>query len=135
MIEAGFARQVAPDFVPEGRRAFRRVASSDALRDRLDGDYVGWVAEAKGEDGTAIVGYAERVGSHLQLLFVHPEWQRRGIAGRLLAAATAGLSGVTLTVNASPFALPAYARLGFVPTGPRFVRNGIVATPMALELA
>jgi GNAT superfamily N-acetyltransferase len=128
MIELGFARQVAPDLDAEGRATFRRTADAWALAERLQAGNGAWVAVEEGR----VVGYAERSGTHLLLLFVHPEHQRRGIARALLHAAADGLSGVPLTVNASAYAKPVYARLGFVPTGPTFTRSGLTATPMAL---
>lgn len=129
MIEAGFELQVAPALDGEGRATFRRTADAWALAERLRDGNKGWVAVEAGR----VVGYVERGGTHLLLLFVHPEHQRRGIARALLAAAVEGFSGVPLTVNASAYAKPVYAHLGFVPTGPAFTRNGIAATPMALS--
>jgi GNAT superfamily N-acetyltransferase len=128
MIELGFALQVAPDLDAQGRATFRHSADAWALAERLQAGNGAWVAVEEGR----VVGYAERSGIHLLLLFVHPEHQRRGIARALLNAAVEGLSGVPLTVNASAYAKPIYARLGFVPTGPTFTRNGLTATPMAL---
>jgi len=42
--------------------------------------------------------------------------------------------GEGLTVNSSPNAVPAYIRMGFSPTGPEEVRNGIRFTPMIKRL-
>jgi predicted GNAT family N-acyltransferase len=36
----------------------------------------------------------------------------------------------TLTVNSSPYAVPVYAKLGFVPTDREQVQSGIRYTPM-----
>lgn len=136
MIEAGFELQVAPELDEEGRATFRRTADVWALAERLRAGGKAWVA-VTGEGGEGVpgevIGYAERAGTHLLLLFVHPDRQRRGIARALLDAATDGLSGVPLTVNASPYARPVYAHLGFVATGPAFTRGGLTATPMALR--
>jgi len=130
MVRRAFALQVAPGLPPEGEATFRAIADARALEERLATGSRAWVAVA--EDGR-VVGYAEREGTHLYLLFVHPEHQRRGIARRLLAAAVAGIPGATVTVHATAYALPAYTRLGFRVTGPAFTRGGLTATPMALH--
>lgn len=127
LIEAAFARDVAPDFAPEGRRTFRRTASLNALRTRLDEGGLGWVAHA----GGALAGYAERRDHHIHLLFVHPDHQRRGVGRALLAALMEGVNG-PVTVHAAPAAVAAYGRWGFVATGARRVRDGIAFVPMAL---
>jgi GNAT superfamily N-acetyltransferase len=143
LIEAGFARSIAPDYDAAGRVAFRMYAHARAIHARLVEGALGLVAEAAG----AIVGYAELQGAgrvlagrdHLSLLFVAPEWQRQGVARRLLAGAVARLRLLrdpppALTVNAAPGALPAYRRLGFVATGPEAVIDGVRAVPMRLPL-
>jgi len=130
MIEAGFALQVAPEMDAEGQATFRSTADVWALAERLRSGNRAWVAVAD----EAVVGYAERGGTHLLLLFVDPGHQRRGIARALLRSVSDGLSGGPLTVNASAYARPIYNRLGFRPTGPTFTQGGISATPMALAL-
>ena len=78
-----------------------------------------------------------RAGPHLALLFVDPALQRHGLGRRMLARALklwpqAGVSQVT--VNASPNAVEAYARLGFAPDGEVQTHNGITFQPMHLEI-
>lgn len=143
LIEAGFAASIAHDYDAAGRVAFRMYAHERAIYARLVEGALGLVAEAAGE----VVGYAELQGAgrvlagrdHLSLLFVASEWQRRGVARRLLAGAVARLrrlrdTPTALTVNAAPGALPAYRRLGFVATGPEAAIDGIRAVPMRRPL-
>lgn len=143
LIEPGFARHIAPVLGQVGRVAFRLYVTEKALRQRLDTGAVGFCAR----QSEALVGYAELRGrdgridglDHLTLLFVAVDLQGRGIARCLLDAVRGRLAvarpPVTdLTVNASAYAVPVYHRLGFRPTGGAGEFDGIVATPMRLEL-
>ena len=144
LIEPGFARFIAPTLGDVGRVAFRLYVTEKALRTRLEQGAVAWCAM---HEATA-VGYAElgcRDGrpdgiDHLTLLFTAVEHQGRGIARCLMRTVTAHLLAADppvgdLTVNASAYALPLYARLGFHPTAAKGELDGIVATPMRLVLS
>jgi GNAT superfamily N-acetyltransferase len=144
LIEPGFARFIAPTLSLVGQVAFRMYVTEKALRERLQQGAVAWCAIEAGD----YLGYAELRGrdgrpngiDHLTLLFTSVEHQGRGIARRLLETATVHLRSADppvdeLTVNASAFALPVYERLGFVPTAAASEFDGIVATPMRLELS
>lgn len=87
--------------------------------------------------GDALAGFvAMRDNGHLFHLFVARDMHGQGLGRRLWELArdealALGNPGV-FTVNASDHALPMYARLGFVPTGPREAQYGIAWTPMRL---
>ncbi len=117
-----------------------------ALRERLGDGAVAWCAETGGREPVT-VGYAELRGPagrpagtrHLTLLFTHVDWQGQGIARRLLGAVQAHLVALDppvhrLTVNASAYARPIYARLGFAIDGDDSGPDGSVASPMRLDL-
>lgn len=74
---------------------------------------VTWVAVS----GHTLVGFTHlEPQNHLDMLFVHPAWQGRGIATRLLACAerAAATGGATqLFTEASITARPFFARRGF----------------------
>lgn len=123
-----FDRDVAPLYTAAGCEAFRQFASTDAMVGRA-ADNARWVALARGE----IVGMLEvRDGTHVAMLFVDGDWQRRGISRRLLVAAFGPVDGwPMLTVNSAPDAVGAYERLGFVATaGQQEADNGIRFIPM-----
>ncbi|HEY4162146.1 MAG TPA: GNAT family N-acetyltransferase [Dongiaceae bacterium] len=92
-------------------------------------------------DGVRLVGYgAVRSRIHITQLFVADEYRGRGLGYRLTMAlideirerdAKAGW----ITLNAAPSAVPAYLRMGFQASWPRFERDGIVAQPMGIEIA
>jgi GNAT superfamily N-acetyltransferase len=79
------------------------------------------------EQSGAVVGALEvRGGTHVALLFVAPAYQRQGV-GRGLLSAAFGMPEYwpELTVNSTPGAVCAYARLGFRPVGPEEEQNGL----------
>ena len=95
-----------------------------------------YVAEKAG----TIVGFiALRDNKHVFHMFVDKAHQRQGIAAALwqrarAAALEAGNPG-EFTVNASNYAVPVYARMGFVPTAEMQCKNGIYYNPMQLREA
>lgn len=146
MIEPAFARFVAPTLGLAGQVAFRMYVTERALRERLGAGAVAWCAETDAPEPLT-VGYAElgdRAGrprgtGHLTVLFTHVDWQGQGIARRLLGAVTAHLLGADppvrcLTVNASAYARPIYARLGFESVDEEAGGSELVASPMRLRL-
>jgi ribosomal protein S18 acetylase RimI-like enzyme len=80
---------------------------------------------------------AIRDNSHVQHLFVAPEYQRQGVATRLWQRAKAdaiasGNKGV-FSVKSSEYAVPVYERFGFRVVGARTDKDGIAFVPMSLE--
>ncbi len=143
LIEPAFARFIAPELGEVGRVAFRLFVTEKALRHRLEQGAVAFRATLD----HALAGYAELRGrngrvdgiDHLALLFVDVDLQGRGVARHLLETvkehvAAADPPVADLTVNASAYAVPAYRRLGFRPTGGASELQDILATPMRLEL-
>jgi len=136
VVLRAFDEDVAPDCDSQGVQAFSRYADPDALVDRSDHDHTILVARVEGR----IVGAIElRKRQHLSLLFVDRRYRRRGIARELLRRALnlgrcCGRTVVEVTVNASPYAVPVYRKLGFSPTGPAQTKGGLRFTPMALTI-
>jgi GNAT superfamily N-acetyltransferase len=88
-------------------------------------------------DGELAGVVAMRDNTHLFHMFVPRALHRRGMARRLWQAARdAALAKgdvTTFTLNSSVYALPLYASLGFVPSGPRVEEGGIAFVPMRME--
>jgi GNAT superfamily N-acetyltransferase len=118
---------IAPHESPEGRATYARYAAPDAMRARAANHAV-TVAEADG----ALAGMLEvRDGTHVAMLFVDPARQRAGVARALLAHAFGPLARwPALTVNSTPGAVGAYARLGFVAESDPLERDGLRFVPM-----
>jgi GNAT superfamily N-acetyltransferase len=76
-----------------------------------------------------------RDASHVSLLFVDADHQRRGVGTALLADALRRHPETTaVTVNSGPSAVPAYLRLGFSATAREAETNGIHFVSMCKEL-
>lgn len=135
LVRAVFNADVAPGFSEEGRATFHEFVRLFAFS-RRPADAFALTARR----GDALVGVVEVVeGSHVALLFVDSARQRCGVGAELVRRAAAaclkrnpGLD--RLTVNASPNAVDAYRRMGFLPTDREQEKNGIRFVPMALSL-
>lgn len=86
------------------------------------------------EDDCGLRGViAIRNGTHVYHLFVSSEAHRKGIARALWDHARGQSGAATFTVNSSPYAVPAYERLGFKITDEPQSEDGLVFVPMAFE--
>lgn len=130
-----FSEFEAPEYCAEGVDEFRRFIRVDNIVEKMHtGGMVlwGWY------DGGTLAGViAVTVTGHINLLFVDPAYQRRGIAKALHETAmdcfrARGVASVT--VNSSPYAVEIYRRLGFAPVTEEQTVNGIRFTPMVLPL-
>ncbi len=68
-------------------------------------------------------------GKHIALFFVEGKNQHQGVGKRLFETVRTD----NMTVNSSPYAVPVYKRLGFLPVDTEQVVNGLRFTPMALQ--
>jgi GNAT superfamily N-acetyltransferase len=133
-----FDEFVAPEFSSEGVCEFRRYILPEAFRERARADHLGLIARGS---GGGIAGMIEVRGfGHISLLFVLPEYQRRGIARELFRRAAAPCRRNNpafreISVHSSSFAVPAYEKLGFRRTGKRQTKNGITFIPMAMAVS
>ena len=79
-----------------------------------------------------------REKSHISLLFVDGDYHYNGIGSALIKFVSDYVlteEGIDkLTVNASPYAIDFYHRLGFRDTHKEMVADGIKFTPMELRL-
>jgi ribosomal protein S18 acetylase RimI-like enzyme len=137
LVSRVFNEFIAPGYAQEGVQEFLSYAQPEYLlsRSQQPNRFV-LVALAREE----IVGMIEvRDNSHISLLFVDREFQRRGIARELVwraleicLNAEPDLSEVS--VKSSPYAIEAYEKLGFRRDGPERIENGIRFTPMLKKI-
>lgn len=121
---------------PEGVRSFEDFITDSGLKKMfLTGTYQ---IMAAFWDGTMVGMISLRNQIHISLLFVDERYHRRGIGRALirsLASYVMEQNGQRrLTVNASPYGVGFYHRLGFRDLGPRKEQDGIIFTPMALTM-
>ena len=130
----GFMQFEAPDYGPAGVETFKKdiVENPEYLENARKGTcpiYGGF----DGETLVALIGMRSK--THINLVFTRKEYHRRGIARAIFNYL---LQDVTqedpsleaLTLNSSPYGLPFYLSVGFVPQGEEQTMNGIRFTPM-----
>lgn len=131
-----FLRFEADVYSPEGVRNFEEFITDTTLhRMFVMGAYQMFVAL----DRDKIVGMITlRNSTHISLLFVDEKYHRRGIGRALMKHLTNYLltevGADHVTVNASPYGVGFYHKLGFKDLRPEEVRDGIIYTPMKFIL-
>lgn len=131
-----FLRFEADCYTVEGVRHFEDFITDTTLHNMfIMGVYQMFVAL----DGKKIVGMITlRNSSHISLLFVDEEYHRQGIGRALIAylqkylLSEMGIEKVT--VNAAPYGVAFYHKLGFQDLGPEEEKDGIKYTPMEFVL-
>lgn len=133
LIERVFDEFVAPDFQPGGISEFKAFTSAAALTERCqEPARIAFVAVVEGQ----IRGYIELRGTdHISLLFVDKAWHRRGLARELWRLAMGQARELDpeqaeFTVNASPYAVEMYRKLGFSAYEPLQHKDGFSFVPM-----
>ncbi len=131
-----FLRFEADDYSPEGVKNFENfITDSTLYRMFIVGSYQLFVAL----DGKKMVGMLTlRDGTHISLLFVDERYHRRGIGRALMQYLSNYLltevQASRVTVNASPYGVAFYHRLGFRDLRPQEKKDGIIYTPMEFVL-
>ena len=122
-----FNQFIAPRYSCEGIREFTNFVIPDCLRERLKNGNYSFVALDKDE----IVGVIEvRDTNHISLLFVKKEYQKMGIAKKLIELSLEKSKKINhsfsvIEVNSSLYAVEIYEHLGFVQIDEEKVVNGI----------
>ena len=131
-----FLQFEADDYSPEGVKNFENFITDTTLyRMFVMGAYQMFVAL----DGEKIVGMITlRDMTHISLLFVDEKYHRQGIGRALMQYLEnyllTELQASRVTVNASPYGVDFYHRLGFRDLHPEQRRDGIIYTPMEFVL-
>ncbi len=130
----------APDYGPSGVETFKKdiVENPEYLENARQG-----LCPIYGAfDGDKIVALMGMRSSktHINLVFTKKAYHRQGIARAIfhyllqeVLAENPTLE--TLTLNASPYGLPFYLKLGFTPVSEEQVINGIRFTPMKYSIS
>lgn len=126
----------APDYSPEGVQSFRKFVKDPGLKKMFTtGDYQTWGAF---ENGIMVGVVSIRNRSHISLLFVDTDHQRRGIATALLSNlfdyAKTEMGIDSITVNAAPYAVMFYHKIGFRDLCEERTTDGIRYTPMIIRI-
>lgn len=124
LVWATFLKFEAPDYSAEGTRHFEAYIRDDRAIGAL-----GMLGAFEGGTLRGLIAL-DPARCHISLFFVDEAWQGQGIGKALFTRLAAEVSGNPITVNASPYAVPIYKRLGFTPTAPEQLTDGIRYTPM-----
>lgn len=125
----------APKYSREGIKNFKSFVRDPSLKDLyLEGKYPTFVALLNG----MIVGVISiRNKNHISLLFVDRDFQKRGIASKLILKAVDHVkvkeNKSNITVFSSPPAIGFYHKCGFTDTSNEITTDGITYTPMKLN--
>lgn len=129
-----FKKYVAPDYSELGIKEFYDFISDNGIHKMfLIGQYPLWVATYDDE----IIGMISlRSRKHISLLFVDGKFHKKGVGRDLIYAAAEEILSNGLheaTVNASPYGVEFYRKVGFVGLGDEYVESGMRVTPMKWE--
>lgn len=119
-------------YTPEGVRSFEDFITDSGLKRMF---VMGTYQMIAAFDHGRMIGMITlRSEMHISLLFVDSHYHRRGI-GRALILKMADyvkseLGKRRLTVNASPYGVEFYHKVGFKDLGPEKQQDGIIYTPM-----
>ena len=122
-----FLKYESPDYSAEGTEEFRKCLHDEEYLDGLQ--YYGAFDEGKLVGEIAI----RRDRKHICFFFVDGRYHRRGIGTRMFRHLLEDYPNETITLNSSPYGLPFYKAIGFVPTDEEKTVNGIRFTPMKYE--
>ena len=130
-----FMQFEAPDYHPSGVETFKRdiVENADYLEKAKQGICPIYGA-FDGEKMVALIGMRSNK-THINLVFTRKEYHRKGIAtdifNYLLKDVLSENPNIReLTLNSSPYGLPFYLHIGFIPLSDEQEINGIRFTPM-----
>jgi len=126
-----FMQFEAPDYKPEGVETFKRdiIENGEFIAKCKSGDCPIYAAFDNGKI-IGMIGMRE-TRTHINLAFTKKEYHRKGVATSIfkyLLRDNPQLSEITL--NSSPYGLPFYLKLGFVPQSEELEQDGIRYTPM-----
>lgn len=123
-------------YPPEGIRSFEDFITDSTLKRMF---IMGAYQVMAAYDHEKMVGMISlRNEIHISLLFVDRYYQRRGIGRALILRLSKyvkeEIGKSQITVNASPYGVDFYHRLGFRDVGPQKQQDGIIFTPMLLAI-
>ena len=130
-----FMQFEAPEYPPEGVETFKKdiVENPEYLENAKQGICPVYGA-FDGDKIVALMGMRSNK-THINLVFTKKEYHRRGIARSIFRylledRLAEDPSLEELTLNSSPYGLPFYLSIGFIPLSEELEMNGIRYTPM-----
>ena len=130
-----FMQFEAPDYKPEGVAAFKTdIVENPAFIEKAKQGVFPIYGAFDGEEMVALIGMRSNK-THINLVFTKKEHHRRGIATAIFNYLLNDVLNENptleeLTLNSSPYGLPFYLHLGFIPLSDEQEKHGIKFTPM-----
>ena len=124
LIWKTFLEFEAPDYSAKGTETFRTFIFDRGIFERVE--FFG----AFEDDGLKGVIATRNKRSHICCFFVLAQCQGQGMGKALWNYVKSDSTAPVITVNASPFAVPVYHKLGFSDTNTEQLKDGIRYTPM-----
>ena len=130
-----FMQFEAPDYGDAGVETFKRdIVENPPFIDDAKNGLCPIYAAFDGDKMVALIGMRSSK-THINLVFTKKEYHRKGIATAIFKFLLNDLLNENpslneLTLNSSPYGLPFYISLGFIPLSEEQEINGIRFTPM-----
>ena len=130
-----FMQFEAPDYDDAGVDTFKRdIVENPTFIDNAKNGLCPIYAAFDGDKMVALIGMRSSK-THINLVFTKKEYHRKGIATAIFKFLLNDLLNENpslneLTLNSSPYGLPFYISLGFIPLSEEQEINGIRFTPM-----
>lgn len=134
-----FMQFEAPDYGDAGVDTFKRdIVENPTFIDNAKNGLCPIYAAFDGDKMVAIIGMRSNK-THINLVFTKKEYHRKGIATAIFKFLLNDLLNENpslneLTLNSSPYGLPFYISLGFIPLSEEQEINGIRFTPMKYSI-
>lgn len=122
-----FSEYEAPVYSPEGTEEFRRCLN--------DEKYLSGIEYYGAFDLNTLIGEIgiRKDTCHICFFFVDCRYHRTGIGTSLFNTIKRNYPDNTISLNSSPYGVPFYRQLGFIPSDDEQTVNGIRFTPMFLK--
>ena len=123
-----FSEYESLDYAPEGTEEFRKCLHDEQYLAGIE--YYGTFDVEK---LIGIIGIrADK--NHICFFFVDGSYHRKGVGTGLFRYMMKNYQNETITLNSSPYGVPFYKAVGFVPTDEEKTVNGIRFTPMEFRI-
>lgn len=126
----------APDYKLEGVETFRTLLNDENYIQGYKQEICPMYAAFDNGKIIGLIGMRENK-THINLAFVKKEYHRKGVATEIFRYLLSDLRKENpelseITLNSSPYGLPFYLHLGFIPQSEELEKDGIRYTPMKL---
>ncbi len=127
----------AEDYEQIGIKTFQHFIRWENMKEMLSSGEMVFFGAFEGNRMIGVI--AMRSGFHISLLFVERQYQRKGVATKLVRRGAAHCLEQNpqlrrITVNSSPKGRKAYEAMGFHKLAPEQVRDGMRYTPMRIDV-